>query len=207
MSGVLQTLSGFSPIHGYLILFVGVMLENAGVPLPGETTLLAAGYLSSAAGGGHLNLGFVILSAFAGAVVGDNLGYWAGRLFARKRLERGQRFFFLTPERLVKAEEYFAKYGVLTVFFGRFIALLRIVAGPAAGAAGMPWIWFLAANVAGAAIWASSVAVLGHAAGPAWQQIHHWLGRSAWILAGVLLLAFAAWHLLPYIKRKQVEST
>jgi len=207
MSGVVETLSGFSPVHGYLILFIGVMLENAGVPLPGETMLLAGGYLSSTAGGGHLKLGFVILSAFAGAVVGDNLGYWAGRLFARKRLERGQRFFFLTPDRLAKAEEYFAKYGILTVFFGRFIALLRIVAGPAAGAAGMPWLRFLTANVAGGAVWASSVGVLGHAAGPAWQQIHNWLGRSAWVLAGLLILAFAVWHLIPYVKRKPAEST
>jgi membrane-associated protein len=206
MPDVLQTLGGFSPVHGYLVLFGGVMLENAGVPLPGETALLACAYMSSAAGGAHFSLWFVIPAAFAGAVVGDNLGYWAGRTFARKRLERGKRFLFLTPERLQKAEQYFAKYGALTVFFGRFVALLRIAAGPAAGASGMPWGRFVLANAAGAAVWASVIGALGYAAGPAWEELHHWLGRGAWILAALVVLAFLALHIM-HPRRREAEPT
>jgi membrane-associated protein len=201
MDHVLQSLSGISASHVYLLLFAGVMLENAGIPLPGETALLAAAYLSSSAGGAHVHLGLVMLAAFAGAVFGDNVGYWVGRAFARKRLAQGKRFLFLTPERLVRAEAYFAKYGALTVFFGRFVALLRIVAGPAAGVAGMPWGRFLLANAAGAAVWASVIGGLGYAAGPAWEELHRWLGRGAWALAAVAVLAFLACH-IPHLRRR-----
>src|SRR4051812_7678158 len=185
---VLHTLAEFSATHGYLILFFGIMLENAGIPLPGETALLAAAFLSSPAGGGHLNIGLVIAAAFAGAVIGDNIGYWVGREFARPRLAKGRRFLFLTPERLLKAEVYFAKYGAMTVFFGRFVALLRIVAGPAAGVAGMPWWRFFIANAAGAAVWATTIGLLGYTAGPAWQTLQGWLGRGAWGAAGLVVL-------------------
>jgi membrane-associated protein len=191
-----------SPWHAYLILFVGVMLENAGIPLPGETALLATAFLSSAAGGAHLSLGWVILAAFGGAVIGDNLGYWAGRELARPRLANGKRFLFLTPERLRKAEGYFAQYGVLTVFFGRFVALLRIAAGPAAGVSGMAWWRFALANAAGAAVWSSVIGSLGYAAGPAWEQLHRWLGWSAWALVGLLVLGVVGWHVVPYFRRK-----
>ncbi len=198
-------LSGFSPWHCYLILFAGVMLENAGVPLPGETALLAGAYLSSAAGGAHLDVWWVILAAFTGAVLGDNLGYWVGREFARPRLARGQRFLFLTPERMRQAEGYFTRYGAFTVFFGRFVALLRIAAGPTAGVAGMAWPRFFVANATGAAVWASGIGALGYAAGPAWEQVHRWLGRGAWFLAGAFVLTVVAWHVRPYFRRKGTQ--
>lgn len=179
--------------HGYWVLAATVMLENAGVPLPGETALLAAGYLTSADGGARLRLWAVVAVAFAAAVVGDNLGYWLGRRFARPRLASGRRFLFLTPERMALAERYFARYGAATVFIGRFVALLRITAGPAAGAAGMPWRTFLLANAAGALVWAGSMAVLGHWFGRAWESLHRWLGRGAWAAAGVAVLALVIW--------------
>lgn len=197
MPDVLATLGGFSPLHGYMLLFLGVMLENAGIPLPGETALLAAGFLSSAAGDSRLSLGLVIAVAFAAAVIGDNIGYWVGRELARPRLARGERFLFLTPRRLEQAENYFARYGAMTVFFGRFVALLRIVAGPAAGVAGMPWRRFFLANAAGALLWASAIATLGYWAGPAWEALQWWLGRGAWVVAGVLVAGVLLWHLIP----------
>src|SRR5436305_15340795 len=100
----LQTFADIFAAYGYWVLFFGIMLENAGIPLPGETALLAAAFLASPAGGGHMNIGWVIVAAFAGAVIGDNIGYWVGRELARPRLAKGKRFLFLTPERLVKAE-------------------------------------------------------------------------------------------------------
>lgn len=198
---VRQTL-GDGSILAYVALFFGIMLENAGIPLPGETALLVAGYLTSEAGGYRLHLWAVIVVACLAAVVGDNLGFWLGRKLARPRLAAGKRFLFLTPARFQQAERYFAKYGAATVFFGRWVALLRIAAGPAAGAAGMPWGRFLVANAAGAALWATGIGLIGHFAGHAWQVIQTWLGRGAWVLAGAVLLAFVAWHLRGLTRRK-----
>src|SRR5438034_1929694 len=135
----LQWFADLYAAHGYWVLFFGIMLENAGIPLPGETALLAAAFLASPEAGSRLHLWSVIIVASLGAILGDNLGYWVGRHWARKRINRGQRFLFLTPSRVLRAELYFVKYGAMTVFFGRFVALLRIVAGPAAGVAGLTW--------------------------------------------------------------------
>jgi membrane-associated protein len=203
---VRQTL-GDGSILAYVALFFGIMLENAGIPLPGETALLVAGYLTSEAGGYRLHLWAVIIVACLGAVVGDNLGFWLGRKLARPRLAAGKRFLFLTPARFQQAERYFARYGAATVFFGRWVALLRIAAGPAAGAAGMPWGRFLLANAAGAAVWATGIGLIGHFAGHAWQAIQTWLGRGAWVLAAAVLLAFVAWHLRGLLRRRNGKAT
>jgi membrane protein DedA with SNARE-associated domain len=197
----LRELLGDGSMLAYVALFFGILLENAGIPLPGETALLIAGYFTSEAGGHVLHLWAVILCAFLGAVTGDNLGYLLGRRLARPRLAAGKRFLFLTPERFRKAEEYFAKYGAATVFFGRWVALLRIAAGPAAGAAGMPWGRFLVANAAGALVWATGVGLVGHFAGPAWQALKTWLGRGAWALAGGVVIAFVAWHVAGWLRK------
>lgn len=202
MSDTVQQLLGDGSALAYVALFFGILLENAGVPLPGETALLIAGYLSCESGGNVLHLGLVIPLAFLAAVTGDNLGYWLGRRLARPRLAAGKRFLFLTPERFLRAEVYFAKYGAATVFFGRWVALLRIAAGPAAGAAGMPWGKFLVANAAGAAVWATTVGLIGYVAGPAWQALQSWLGRGAWVLAGFVVVGFVGWHLVGWFRRE-----
>ena len=198
---VQQTL-GDGSILAYVALFFGILLENAGIPLPGETALLIAGYLSSEAGGYRLHLWAVIIVACLGAICGDNLGFLLGRKLARPRLAAGKRFWFLTPERFCKAETYFEKYGAATVFFGRWVALLRIAAGPAAGAAGMPWGRFLVANAAGAAVWAAGIGLIGHFAGPAWQALQTWLGRGAWVLAGAVVVGFVAWHVAGWFRKE-----
>lgn len=188
--------------HGYWVLGVVVMLENAGVPVPGETALLAAGYLTSPDGGLHLRLWAVVLVAAACAIVGDNLGFWLGRRVARPRLAAGRRFLFLTPERMRAAEWYFGRYGVLTVFFARFVTGLRVIAGPAAGAAGMRWGRFLVANGAGAVVWAVAVALAGHFAGHAWEATRARLGYAAWIVLAALAGAFVLWRIGLYLRRR-----
>jgi membrane protein DedA with SNARE-associated domain len=202
-----QRMLGDGSALAYVALFFGIMLENAGIPLPGETALLIAGYLSCEAGGFRLHLWAVIVVACLGAICGDNLGFLLGRKLARPRLAAGKRFLFLTPERFLKAEQYFVKYGAATVFFGRWVALLRIAAGPAAGAAGMPWRKFLIANAAGAAVWATGIAIVGHLAGPAWHALQTWLGRGAWVLAGAVVLGFAAWHFRGLFRRRNEMVT
>ena len=92
---VQHLLANLTEMHGYCLLFAGVMLENAGIPLPGETALLAAGFLSSSAGGCRLHLWAVVMVAFAAAVAGDNLGFWLGRTWARPRLAHGRVISFL----------------------------------------------------------------------------------------------------------------
>src|SRR3954470_21386108 len=101
MSDVVDTLLTFLHQYGYVALFFGVMLENAGVPLPGETALLAAGYLSSPEGGGHFHVCTVILVACTGAAIGDNFGYWLGRTVVRRRMARGKGFLFLSHDRIL----------------------------------------------------------------------------------------------------------
>ena len=203
----LQWFADLYATHGYWVLFLGIMLENSGIPLPGETALLAAAFLSSPAAGSRLHLWSVMIVAAVAAIIGDNLGYWVGRHWARKRINLGKRFLFLTPARVLRAERYFDKYGAATVFFGRFVALLRIVAGPAAGVAGMAWWRFFLANAAGAIVWSVAISLIGYYAGGAWEALHRWLGNAAWVIAGLVVLVAVGWHFVPYFfKAKEPEK-
>ena len=207
MSDAVDTIIGFLADYGYVALFFGIMLENAGIPLPGETALLAAGFLSSPVGQEQFHVPFhvwtVIVVASVAAMIGDNLGFLLGRRVIRPRFDRGKGFLFITPERIITAERYFDKYGSLTIFFARFVALLRIVGGPAAGVAGMPWPRFLVANAAGAIVWATVITLLGYWAGHLWPQLHQWLGRGSWVILGVIAVGVIGWHLLPLLRRKK----
>jgi membrane protein DedA with SNARE-associated domain len=183
-------------IYGYPLLFAGVLLENAGIPLPGETAVVVAGFLASPAGGSHFNLLWVIVTVFVAAVLGDNLGFWLGHRYARPRLAQGRGFLFLTPKSLQLAEGYFKHYGVWTVFFARFIAGLRIVGALAAGTAGMSWPHFLAANAAGALSWATAISLLGYFFGHSWELLHHVMERGSVIILGCIVVLIGLRYLL-----------
>jgi membrane protein DedA with SNARE-associated domain len=184
MQHALATLTGWYIAYGYPVLFLGVVLENVGVPVPGEAALLAAGFLASPAGGAHFNLGLVITLAFTAAILGDNFGFWLGRRWARPRLRRGHGFLALTPQALGTAERYFEGYGTWTVFVGRFVSGLRLVVALAAGTAGMPWARFFPANAAGALAWAGAVGLLGYFFGRSWQSVHYGLAWAVWLIPG-----------------------
>lgn len=185
-------------VYGYPVLFLGVLLENAGVPVPGETAVLVAGFLSSPAGGGHFHIGGVIMVTVLAAVLGDNLGFWLGERWARPRLQSGRGFLFLTPKTLQMAEGYFENYGLWTIFFARFITGLRVIGALAAGTAGMPWKRFLLANTAGAFAWATTMCLLGYFFGHSWELLHHYLGRGGLILLGCVVVLVG----LPYLLRR-----
>ena len=190
ISGALGILQGM----GYPGIAAIIGLESAGIPLPGETTLLAASYLAAT---GHLSLPLVIGSAALGAVVGDSLGYAIGRKGGRRFLERRGKWLGVTPEKLAKAEVYFTRHGAKTVFFGRFVAFLRILAGPLAGASKMPYRRFLAANVAGAATWATTMGTLAYFFGKPVAAILSSMG--VWALAAIVIFlvahfAFKRWQ-------------
>lgn len=195
---VMQTFLDGLEAYGYPVLFVGVLLENAGVPVPGETAVLLAGYLASPAGGSRLHVAGVIAVTLIAAVLGDNLGFWLGREWARPRLQSGRRFLFLTPRTLELAEGYFHRYGLWTIFFARFISGLRVVGALAAGTAGMSWGRFLMANSAGAFAWALAMTLLGYFFGHSWELLHHWLGRGGMVLLGAVAVLVG----LPYLLRR-----
>jgi membrane protein DedA with SNARE-associated domain len=179
---------------GYPGIAAMVGLESAGLPLPGETTLLAASYLAST---GQLSLPLVIGSAALGAVVGDSLGYLIGRKGGRRLMERRGKWLGVTPEKLAEAERYFARHGAKTVFFGRFVALLRVLAGPLAGASRMPYRRFFAANAAGAATWATTVGTLAYFFGKPVAAFLSSIGVWALVAVAAFLLArfaFGRWR-------------
>jgi membrane protein DedA with SNARE-associated domain len=195
---VFESLIHWYGIYGYPVLFFGVLLENAGCPVPGESAVLVAGFLASPAGAARLRLGWIIAIAFLAAVLGDNAGYWLGRRFARTRILAGQRFVVLSPANLRRLESYFQRYGLWTVMGARFITGLRVICALAAGASAMPFGHFLLGNAVGALLWSTAMSLLGFFFGMSWEALHHWLGWGSWIVLGSLLLAVGIRRLLVY---------
>ncbi len=136
----------------YLIIGAGVMIENAGIPIPGETMMIAASILSST---GRLDPYSVIASGATGAIIGDNIGYWIGRIGGRKLLVRVSNKFTYAEHAVKITEKYFKNYGGVTILLARFITGVRIFAGPLAGVASMDFKRFFVFNAIGAIVWAS----------------------------------------------------
>lgn len=189
----LELIEHYMLIYGYWAVFFGVMLENAGVPVPGETILLIAGYFASQ---GHFHIALVMVVAAVGAVIGDNIGFAIGHHYGRGILLRFGRFFFLTPKRLEHMENYFTRYGNKTILVARFITGLRVFAALLAGASKMRWRIFLAYNVAGAVLWSVVITTLGYLFGSSLPLLIRWVGRSGTILLVVsIVIAIVIWHL------------
>ena len=167
--------------YGLVLLFLLVAIESAGVPLPGETALAAAAVLASR---GHYSLVAVIAVGAAAAIIGDNGGYWLGRVGGRRLLARWELTSRYAGKVLPPSERFFRKHGAKTVFFGRFVALLRVTAAWLAGISHMEWWRFLLWNAAGGIVWAAFVALLAYWAGEAAAQAFNHYG-----LYGVLVVA------------------
>jgi membrane protein DedA with SNARE-associated domain len=147
-----------------VLLFLLIAVESAGVPLPGETALVASGVLASQ---GKLDIVAVIVVASIAAIVGDNIGYWIGRKGGRALLERWSLVSRHAKKVLPRAERLFKKHGGKTVFFGRFVAILRFTAAWMAGISHMPWLRFLVFNAAGGVLWATLVGLVAYYVGGA----------------------------------------
>jgi len=155
----------FITSHGLPLLFAVVMIESFGVPVPGETALIAFGVLASQ---GHYSIWAVIAVAAAGAIIGDNLGYWLiGRLGGRKLFERVPWLKRWADSVIPRAERLMERHGAKTVFFGRFIAILRFTAAWVAGLGRMDWWRFLFWNATGGIVWAAAVALVAYYGGKA----------------------------------------
>jgi len=176
--------------YGYVGVGMIVALESMGLPLPGETVLLAAAAYAGA--GGPLNIAGVIGSASAGAILGDTAGYWLGRLAGLPLLERYGRYVWLSRRKVDRARAFFERHGAKTVFLGRFVAFLRMFAAPLAGVGKMPYGRFLVYNVLGGVCWAVVMGGLGYILGrnlPLLERSVRWLGLGG---TGVLILVVAS---------------
>ena len=179
--------------HGLPILFLVVMLESFGIPLPGETALIFFGVLASQ---GNYNIAAVIAVAAAAAIVGDNLGYWLiGRLGGRALFQRNRWLKRWSDRLLPRAEQIMHRHGGKTVFFGRFIAILRFTAAWVAGLGRMPWWRFLFWNAAGGIAWATTFGLVAYYGGKAVADAIARYGLYAAAAAVVLIaLAWVALH-------------
>ncbi|MEN9239508.1 MAG: DedA family protein [Thermostichales cyanobacterium SZTDM-1c_bins_54] len=186
----LETLMGYVHRYGYGAVLLGILLENAGIPIPGETITLVGGFL---AGSGELNPWYVGLAAFLGAVIGDNLGYGLGVWQGWSLMQRVGGIFGIAEAELEGVRAEFRRNADRAVLLGRFIALLRIFAGPLAGIAGMPYWRFLLFNTLGAAAWAGTMVTLAYFVGhliPLSLLIKYLLQLAVVALGGFLLWAF-----------------
>ncbi|MFN4261299.1 MAG: DedA family protein [Gemmataceae bacterium] len=190
---------------GYTLLFAGVLLENAALPVPGETIVLIAGFLASPGSGAHLRLDWVILLTIVAALIGNNIAYWLGYHCARPRLREGGRFLILTPRGMRGIEGYFQRYGLWTIFFSRFVVGLRVISALAAGTAGMPYGSFLLANVSGAVVWSFTIALLGYFFGHSLRLLEEVLDRGSLIVLGLAVLLAGAVLARKYLPRFRLQ--
>ncbi len=190
--------------YGYAILFFGIALENAGLPLPGEVLLFAMGFLSSSDASAFP---VVIALGTAGAVVGDSLGYLLGRLGGERLPRLYCRMTLGSAQCIQKAHEYFTRRGGgLTVAFARFVVGIRAFAAPMAGASGMAYPHFLVYDALGALLWATLAATAGYFFGSHWERLlvgYRW--SYGFILVGVLLVALG-YVLVKSLRRRRYRS-
>ncbi len=172
--------------YGYAVVFAGVFLENTGLPVPGETALLAGAALAHF---GRLELPQVIVTAIAAAILGDNLGFYIGRRAGRGLAERHGWRIGLTRHRLILFDRFFARHGAKTVFIARFITGLRVFGAFLAGASELRWSIFLFYNATGAIAWSTVIGLVGYALGHSWETLERVIGRTSLIgLAAVCVL-------------------
>ncbi len=194
-------MSGLVHHYGLLALFLIVMLESGGVPLPGETALVAAGVFASR---GRLDIRAVIGVAALAAIVGDNLGYWIGRTGGRRLLERSRRVSRYFGRALPWAEDFFHRHGSKTIFLARFFSILRVTAAWMAGVARMRWWTFFFWNAAGGICWALLVGLIAYFAGQAAADAISRYGLIGG--AAIVALALAGLVGLHFWRKRLVES-
>jgi membrane protein DedA with SNARE-associated domain len=177
---------------GYLALAVGLIGEDAGLPLPGETVLMFASFLSHK--NNHLSLTVIILVGICAAVIGDNCGFWAGRRLG-PRLLNCFRDKLKLKEDVAVAEDLIRRHGAATVFWARYIFGLRAVAGAVAGALGMKWKRFLLFNTLGACTWVTFIAIVGFAFASEFKNFIGYFEKASWAMAGgIFAVGYILWR-------------
>jgi membrane protein DedA with SNARE-associated domain len=177
--------------YGYWAVAVALLLENTGVPAPGETTLLLASFLAYSEH--DLQLGWIIAVGTIAATLGDNLGFALGCYGGRPLLDRYKSFFHTPPNTIARGEKLFARFGATAIFFARFVFGLRIIAGPLAGVMRMPWRRFLIFNFLGAAFWVTVISGAGYLFGKHWQRLERDIQRFDYAVLTAALVAAGLW--------------
>lgn len=189
LPGVLASLAPVLNQYGYLAVGGFLTLEDFGVPVPGETILIAAAVY---AGAGKLNIAVVMIVGVVAAVLGDNIGYAIGAYGGRRVVERYGKYVFITPERYEKAERFFQKRGGGIVIVARFIEGLRQLNGIIAGTSSMPWRRFVVFNIIGAVLWVGTWSMVGYFAGDHIDVIYREVTKySLYVLIGLVVVGAA----------------
>jgi membrane protein DedA with SNARE-associated domain len=175
--------------YGYLVVFALVAVESMGIPVPGESTLLLASVYAGTTH--HLSVLLVIMAAAAGAVVGDNIGYLAGRIGGYRLLHGTGKHFQFDQNKLRLGQYLFDQHGGKVVYFGRFVALLRVWAAFLAGTHRMPWGRFMLFNTAGGVSWAALMGSLAYVLGNNFVRLGGPIAVASAILATLVMLAVA----------------
>jgi membrane protein DedA with SNARE-associated domain len=176
-------------------LFLGVMAENASLPVPGETILIIAAFYSHH---GDLNLMYVILLGIVGCILGDNISFHVGRRLGRPFILQYGRYVLVTPKRLAHVEHFFEKHGDKTIFIQRWITGVRVIGALVAGTTQMPWSRFLLFNCLGAITWVTAISLMAYTFAVNLPLLVKIVGRSGWALLGLFI---AVW-LFFYLKRR-----
>ncbi|MES2222578.1 MAG: DedA family protein [Acidobacteriota bacterium] len=177
---------------GYWAVTGCLLGENAGLPLPGETTLMFASFLSHKSD--HLQIGWVIAAGIGAAVVGDNLGFLLGRRAGRRLLRSMKRKFNMEDD-IATAQQQLRRHGPATVFWARYIFGLRTIVGPVAGALDMEWKQFFLYNVLGAVSWVTTICVCGYMFAKEFDTLLGFLEKASWIIGlGVFAIGYFLWR-------------
>lgn len=196
---LLDVLRDFLVHYGYWAIAATLALENAGLPLPGETILLLASFLAYSE---HLlRLPMLILVGIVAATLGDNAGFLVGHWGGRRFLEKYQHAFRIKERTLHRAERIFQRYGAATIFFARFVFGLRMIAGPLAGVLRMPWKKFALFNFLGASLWVCVICTVGYLFGRHWQKLITFFRRID------IMIAVVATVIILYLWRKYRAET
>jgi len=190
---VFDLLRNYLAHYGYGAVAAALLLENAGLPVPGETMLLLASFLAFSEH--RLRLPYIILVGVLAATIGDNLGFLLGHYGGEPLLER-YRQVPRVYRTITRAESLIQRYGSFAIFIARFIAGMRIIAGPLAGVLHMPWRKFVVFNFLGAAVWVTVISSVGYFFGRHWDELARIMKgfNLAVLLAAVLLAVFFWWR-------------
>ena len=195
---VYQWIELFRPyvdVYGYLVLFLGVMAENASLPVPGETILIIASFYSYH---GNLYLPYVIVLATLGCIIGDNISFYVGRRLGRPFITHYGKYLLITQKRLAYVEHFFEKHGDKTIFIQRWITGVRVIGALVAGTSQMPWPRFMLFNCLGAITWVTTISLIAYFLAVNLPLLLKIVGRSGWILLGLIMLI----GLYFYLKRR-----
>jgi membrane protein DedA with SNARE-associated domain len=203
LPGFLNALAGPLAHYGLWAILALVLVEDFGIPVPGETVLIAGAVY---AGAGRLNVVAVGVVAFVAAVVGDNIGYAIGRYGGRRLAERWGRYIFLTPARLDKAQDFFDRRGSWIIVIARYVEGLRQANGIIAGITEMHWLRFLAFNALGAALWVGTWVSAGYFAGQHIAAIYHDITTYSLYAAIAAVVVIAAWLVFHLRHRSRADK-